>query len=329
MAARLRTFVALALVTALAAPVFAQETPRMGGVMKAAMIGEPPTLDLHTTTATLSYQIMWHVYESLYTLDRNMEPAPMLAEGHTISPDGRRYTIALRRGVKFHHGREMTSADVIASLIRWGKLQTTGKAIWKHVEALEATDPYTVVFHLKGTSGSFLYAMASNFAAIYPKEIADAAGDGQIKQYVGTGPFRFVEHKADRHIRLARFKEYAARAEPPNGHGGKRVAYFDEILFLPTPDMSVRVAGVETGDYHYASNVKQDQYDRLKKLPQLEISILKYGFWPTAVFNHKQGLMTNKKLRQAFQAPLEMDSIMSAGLGHKEFYRLDGALFQK
>ena len=329
MAARLRILVALAVVVSLVAPAVAQETPRMGGVMKAAMIGEPPTLDLHATTATISWQIMWHVYESLYTLDRNMEPAPMLAEGHTISPDGRRYTIALRRGVKFHHGREMTSADVIASLTRWGKLQTTGKAIWKHVEAVEATDPSTVVFHLKGTSGSFLYAMASNFAAIYPKEIADAAGDGQIKQYVGTGPFRFVEHKADRHIRLARFKEYAARAEPPNGHGGKRVAYFDEILFLPTPDMSVRVAGAESGDYHYAHNVKQGQYDRLKRLPQLELSIVKYGFWPTAVLNHKQGLMTNKKLRQAFQAPLEMDSIMSAALGNKEFYRLDGALFQK
>lgn len=56
---------------------------------------------------------------------------------------------------------------------------------------------------------------------------------------------------------------------------------------------------------------------------------MKYGFWPTAVLNHKQGLMTNKKLRQAFQAALEMDSIMSAALGNKEFYRLDGALFQK
>jgi peptide/nickel transport system substrate-binding protein len=157
--------------------------------------------------------------------------------------------------------------------------------------------------------------------------VIDAAGDGQIKQFIGTGPYRFVEHKADRHIRLARFKDYAARPEPTNGFGGKRVAYLDDILFLPTPDMSVRVAGAETGDYHYAQTVKQDQYERLKRLPQLELSIVKFGFWPTAVLNHKQGLMTSKKVRQAFQAALDMEPIMSAAMGTKEFYRLDGAVF--
>ena len=307
----------------------AQETPRMGGVLKAAMIGEPPTLDVHTTTATISYQIMWHVYESLYTLDRNQEPTPMLADGHTVSHEGRRYTIPLRRGVKFHNGKELTSADVVASLTRWGKLQTTGKAIWKQIETIEASDKHTVVFHLKAPSSSLLYALASNHSGIYPKEVIDAAGDQQVKQYIGTGPYRFVEHRHDRHLKLARYKEYAARPEPPNGMGGRRAAYFDEILFLPTPDISVRVAGAETGDYHYAQSVKQDQYDRLKKLPQLELSISKFGFWPTAVLNHKQGLMTNKKLRQALQAALDLEPIMSAAMGHKEFYRLDGALFLK
>src|SRR5262245_58694680 len=140
----------LAALLALAAvPASAQETPRTGGVLKAAMIREPPSLDSHLTTATITYQIMWHVYETLYTLDKNYEPAPMLAESHTVSDDGRRYTIALRKGVKFHTGKELTSADVVASLQRWGRLHTTGKAIWKQVEALEARDPSTVVFHLK------------------------------------------------------------------------------------------------------------------------------------------------------------------------------------
>ena len=60
--------------------------------------------------------------------------------------------------------------------------------------------------------------------------------DGQLKQFIGTGPFRFVEHKPDRHVRLARFKDYSARSEPPNGAGGKRAAYLDELLFIPVPD---------------------------------------------------------------------------------------------
>jgi peptide/nickel transport system substrate-binding protein len=314
---------------ALAGPVLAQETPRVGGVLKAAMIGEPPSLDLHWTTAVITQQITWHVYEGLYTYDRNFNPIPMLAEGHTITDGGRRYTITLRKGVKFHNGKEMTSADVVASLQRWGKMSTPGKLLWKDVEDVTAQDPYTVVIHLKAPSGSLLYGLGrpNNGAAIYPREVIAAAGDGQLKEVIGTGPFRFVEHKPDRHIRLARFKDYVARPEPPDGYGGKRTAYVDEILFIPVPDVAVRLAGVESGEYHYGQQIKQDQYERIKGLPGLEPRIVKPAFWSTAVLNHKQGLMTSKKLRQAFQAVLDMEPIMIAGVGSKDFYRLDGALF--
>ena len=103
------TWLSLFLVLIAAAPqAAAQDTPRMGGVLKAAMIGEPPSLDLHATTAVITQQITWHVLETLYTYDKNFNPIPMLAEGHTVTDGGRRYTIALRKGVKFHTGKEMT-----------------------------------------------------------------------------------------------------------------------------------------------------------------------------------------------------------------------------
>ena len=106
----------------------------MGGVFKAAMIGEPPTLDLHTTTAVIVQQITWHIYEGLYTYDKSYNPIPLLVESHVISDKGRGYTFKLRRGVKFHNGKEMTSADVVASLKRWGRLATPGKQFWRNVE---------------------------------------------------------------------------------------------------------------------------------------------------------------------------------------------------
>jgi peptide/nickel transport system substrate-binding protein len=306
----------------------AQEQPRTGGVFKAAMIGEPPSLDLHWTTAVITQQITWHVYETLFTYDRNWEPVPMLAESHTVSDAGRRYTIKLRRGVKFHSGKEMTSADVVPSLVRWGKMATPGKALWKFVEAVEARGPYEVGVHLKEPNASFLYGLArpNNGTAIYPKEIIDAAGDGQVKEVIGTGPYRFVEHKADRHLKLVRFKDYAARPEAPDGFGGKRSAWLDEILFIPVPDVAVRLAGAETGEYHYAQQIQQDQYERIKKIPGLVPNIIRPSSWATAVINHKQGLLTDRRLRQAFQAALDMEPIMAAGFGHKDFYRLDGSL---
>src|SRR5256886_14573046 len=114
---------ALALVTA--QPSAAQRT---GGVLKAGMIGEPPSLDIHWTTAVITLQITWHAVETLYTYDRVFNVVPMLAEGHTVADGGRRYTIRLRKSVRIHNGKEMSSADVVDSLTRWGKMAGKSKA---------------------------------------------------------------------------------------------------------------------------------------------------------------------------------------------------------
>jgi peptide/nickel transport system substrate-binding protein len=326
---RLKVVALAALLTLLAvvSTARAQETPRMGGVLKVAAIGEPPTLDIAMSTATQVYEIMWHVSESLFTYDKNFSPIPMLAEGYTVDNKGLRYTVTLRRGVKFHNGKEMTSADVVPSLKRWAQLASVGKVLAKSIEAIEAKDAYTVVIHLKQPSGSLIYGLAEPHASVYPKETLEAAGAGTLKDFIGTGPYRFVEHKPDRHIKLVRFNDYSARTDPPNGFGGKKTAYLDEILFLPVSDTAVRLAGVETGEYHHAMFVKQDAYERMKSLPQVEPRIVKPRGWAVAVLNHKAGVMTNRKIRQAMQAALDMEPIAVAGFGFKEFYRLDPSLF--
>ena len=210
-------------------PSAAQDTPRTGGVLKVAIVGEPPSLDIPLTTATLTYELMWHVNESLFVYDKNFLPIPHLAEGDQIADKGLRHTITLRKGVKFHNGKEMTSADVVPSLKRWGARASVGKQLWTNVESIEAKGPYTVVLALKQPSASLLFGLSEPHAAIYPKESLDAAGEGTLKDFIGTGPYRFVEHRPDRHIKIARFKDYAARAEPANGFGGKRTAYLDEM----------------------------------------------------------------------------------------------------
>ncbi len=303
--------------------------PRTGGVLKVALNAEPPSLDLQWSTSLTTQQIAWHLYETLYTLDRQYNPIPLLAEGHTVSDDGRHYTIRLRRGVRFHDGREMTSADVVASLQRWGRVSTIGKLLWSSVVSVDPAGPYAVTLGLKEASHSLLSTLARpvNAAAIHPKEVIAAAGSGPIREFVGTGPFRFVEHRPDRHVRLARFDGYAARPEPPDGYGGRRAAYVDEILFIPVPEVSTRLNGVETGEYHYAHQITPESYERVLRSAEVQPQIVKPAIWPAVVLNHRQGLMTSKKVRQAFQAALDMGPIMAAGIGHPDFYRVDGALF--
>src|SRR6187200_2797412 len=123
--------------------------PPKGGAANIAMIGEPQTLDPMASTADLVGTIMLHVYEQLYTFDANWNVTPMLAESMpAISTDGLVYTIALRKGVKFHNGRDMTSDDVLASLKRWMDAAPRGKALGKEIKGIEAQGPNAIVVTL-------------------------------------------------------------------------------------------------------------------------------------------------------------------------------------
>ncbi|MGH7266053.1 MAG: ABC transporter substrate-binding protein, partial [Candidatus Rokuibacteriota bacterium] len=298
------------------------------GTLKVAIIGDPPSLDAHWTTASLTYDVTSHLYEPLFTLDERYGVVPMLAEGHAVADGGRLHTIRLRRGVPFHNGKELTAEDVVASLGRWGRIATVGKLLFKTVQSLQARDRHTVELRLSGPSGIVLSALAnaSQFPAIYPKEVVEAAGDGQIKDLIGTAPFRFVERVSDRYVRLARFDRYAARSEPASGYGGRKAALVDEIQFIPVPDVSTRAAGVESGEFHFSDWITPDAYDRLRQNPRLDVMIVKPNEWITGVFNKKQGLFTNRTLRQAVVAALDMEPIMRAAMGHPDFYRLDPSL---
>jgi ABC-type transport system substrate-binding protein len=125
----------------------AREQPRFGGVLKVATNGEPPSLDPHWSPSVVTSRPMWHVFETLFTFDGDYKPIPLLAEGHALADGGRRYTIALRKGVRFHNGKELTAADVVASLNRWGAM--LGRSLWKSVESVDATGSYEIVIRLK------------------------------------------------------------------------------------------------------------------------------------------------------------------------------------
>src|SRR5215831_10596239 len=125
---------------------------KSGGTLRIAILGEPPALDPHWTTATLTEIITGHYLEGLFTRDKNYQPIPMLAEGYTVSADNKVFNIRLRHGVIFHNGKEMTSEDVVASLNRWLKVSTYGKALAPKVEGIRATDKYAIEVRLKEPS---------------------------------------------------------------------------------------------------------------------------------------------------------------------------------
>ena len=91
------------------------------GMLRYATVGEPPSLDQHVLTSDLATTIAHHMFEGLYTFNAANAPVNLLATGDSVSDDGKTITISLRDDGKFHDGQAMTSADVVASMKRWGE----------------------------------------------------------------------------------------------------------------------------------------------------------------------------------------------------------------
>ena len=103
-----------------------------------------------------------------------------------------------------------------------------------------------------------------------PKEIIDAAGDDKIKEYIGTGPYKFVEWQPDRHIKVARFEEYSLLSSR-RGFSGKKNAWVDEIRFIPVKDKMTKITGVQAGDYDISLGVPSNMYESLASDPSLKL----------------------------------------------------------
>ncbi len=333
--ARVQTWSVFLIVTILAVGLAAQApagpAPRRGGTLRIANVGEPPTLDMSATTVGVTAIIGNAIYETLYAFDVNWRPQPMLAESHTVSGDGKTYTIRLRRAVPFHNGKEMTAEDVAASLNRWGKVGSRGVTAFRSVDSVTAADKYTVVIQLKEPFAPLLafLALPSSAAAIMPKEVAEAAPAGPAKDFIGTGPYKFSEWAPNRQIRLTRFIGYAPRSEPPSRYAGKREALADELIFYPVGSVPTRIAGVQSGEFDVADQISTDAYAQLKNDPRVVPEPYTVGTWLVFFFNKQSGLMANVKLRQAVMAALDMGPIMQATIGNPDLYTLVPNLYQK
>src|SRR5262249_448360 len=192
-----------ALVLGLAADA---QAPKKGGVLRIGNLGEPPTLDAHWTTATLTEVLTNHLYEGLYALDEGYRPIPMLAEAlPAVSADGLTYAIRLRQGIKFHNGKEMTSDDVVASLKRWMQQSQYGKALAAVRGEMRTAGKSPIEPNLKQKWAAVVVSLAApnNFGAIYPKEIAEKFPPAEkATEFIGTGPFKLAEWKPDQYVRM-------------------------------------------------------------------------------------------------------------------------------
>ncbi|ARD47071.1 ABC transporter substrate-binding protein [Sporosarcina sp. P33] len=291
---------------------------------------QPNTIDPHISNTATTTDVSRNIFEQLLSFDENNEVAPLLAESYEISEDGKDVTFKLRKDVKFHNGNEMTADDVVASMERWRSLNGKAIAYLSNSEFVKE-DEDTVVLHMDKplTIVKYILAMSSNFGAIMPKEVIEAADPATgVKEYIGTGPFKFVEWKQDQHIKLAKNEEYTSPSGEASGLVGKREPLVDTIYFHIVKDASTRAAGMQTGEYDLATQILTDNIEQLKTDSNLELHLDPASFL-TSVFNKKKGLFTDQKAREAVNLAVNKEEIMTAAYTSDEYYDLEHGLMSE
>lgn len=306
-----------------------KETATYGGELKVAFDAQPVTLDQQTEAGTPTRDAARLMFETLVTVNSKYEPVPMLAESVDVSDDSKVYTFHLREGVTFHNGNEMTAEDVISSMERWVEKSPVTGNIFEGV-TFTAQDDYTVVMELAEPSTLALDTMATakQAAAIMPKEVIESAAPEGVTEYIGTGPFKFVEWKQDQYMHFTKYDDYQMVDADPDGLAGKKEALVDDIYIHFVPDASTRMAGIQSGEYDIAYRLPYDMYEQIESNEDLNSYLDPYGEY-VLMYNKNAGLASNADIRRAINTGLDTDAMMMAAFSNEDFYWLDSGYMHK
>jgi peptide/nickel transport system substrate-binding protein len=291
-------------------------------------------LDPIWTTAYMSRNHGYMIYDTLFGTDENAKIKPQMVESWTESGDHRLWSFKLRKGLEFHDGKPVTGDDVIASLQRWGKRDAMGSALMTFVQRMDSPTPDTFRIFLGEACGFVLEALgkpSSNVPFIMPKRIADTDAFKQIEEHIGSGPFVFKKDEfkpGDKAIYVKNAK-YVPRSEPPSGTAGGKQVYIDRVEWnLALRDAQAQVNALKNGEVDIIEALGFDFYESVKADPTLQLApYANLGLQYMARFNHLNKPFDNAKVRQAAIAAMTQEPFLRAQVGVKELYKTCPSMF--
>ncbi len=249
---RRRDFLKGAAALSIAAPNLSLAAERQ--VLKFVPQADLTVLDPVWTTATVTRNHAFLVFDTLYGQNSRYEAVPQMAEGATTTDDGKLWKIKLRSGLKFHDGSTVLAKDCVASIQRWGKRDAFGQALMAVTDELSALDDTTIQFRLKKPFPLLPDALAKNTAfvpVIMPERLAKIDAFTQITEMVGSGPFKYVagERMVGARTVYEKFADYKPRESGAvEWTSGPKIAHFDRIEWVTIPDAATAASALQTGE---------------------------------------------------------------------------------
>ena len=246
----------------------------------------PTNLDPRIGADAYSEHVDGLIFSSLVGRDANMKVIPDLAQSWDM-PDPLTYIFHLRRGVKFHDGRPLTSADVKFTLdsILSGPIKTTKRQTFKLVTSIETPDDDTLVIHLSEPYASLLWNLSLPGIGIVPR----GSGAEMAQHPIGTGPFRFVSAATDEEIVLERNENYFGLAPK-----------IERLRMRIVPDVTVRALELRKGSADVAINsLTPDMVVTLAQERGLAAVQEQGSSMAYLAFNFEDPILAKREVRQA------------------------------
>ncbi len=300
--------------------------PAIGRAQSASTLKFIPYADLAlldpAVSAFVTRNHVMLVYDTLFALDEAGVPQPQMLAGHSVDADGLGWTLTLRDGLRFHDNTPVLARDAVASIQRWGTLDAFGQALLAATEDLSAPTDATIRFRLRRRFDLLPAALAhptNTMAAIMPERLARTPATTRLTEIVGSGPFRYLADErvpGSRNV-YAKFAGYVPRASgTPSFCAGPRVAYFDRVEWLTTPDPSTQVAALRSGEVDWVEQPQMDLVPSLRRAPGITVAVAETkGLLGFLRFNHLLPPFDNPAIRRAVLKAVNQTEFMQAVTG--------------
>jgi len=316
-----RTFLAGTAAAATVPRTFAIAQPARTRTLRFVPQANLTLLDPIFTTALVTINHGWAIYDTLFGANIKQELKPQMAEGYTVSDDGRTYLIRLRDGLKFHNGEPVRAQDCVPSLKRWAVRETLGQTVARFVDEWAVQDDKTIKITLKQKLPIFIEAIGKGGASvpfIMPEHIAKTDPFRQVTETIGSGPFRFVRNEwvPGSSVVYERNPDYLPRQEPAEWTSGGKVVHFDRIEWKVIPDSATAAAALQAGEVDWYEQVQADLVPLLRR--NLEVTLgdaNPTGFNGILRFNHLYPPFNNVAIRRAVMMAVNQSDYMAAITG--------------
>lgn len=283
-------------------PAFAQAKPKRGGTLTIAFTGPPDSLDPHGTLAFSGFQVSSLIFDNLTALDENRRAVPMLATRWQPEKNGQEWVFELREGVKFHHGRELTSEDVVASVERSQdkSLGLNSIGYWGPYQAVKAEGKYKVRIILTQPFAELPVLAAGRWTRIVP---ADKLNSLKTEP-VGSGPFLFKDFQPNAGVTVVRNPNYWMPEIP----------YLDEIKIVAIRESIAQQAALRGGSVDIVTQIPIEAYLGLQNVSGVRTYSLINGQYQAVMTQANMPPFDNPKVREAFKYLLDRKALVSSAL---------------